>query len=67
VKDQIRFDFLKKFPNEGSWTLWTDRVLIERLKEVYPKHKETLFAADTIDAVARKWRFMPGRAVEDIR
>ena len=67
VKDQIQFDFLMKYPTEGPWTTWADRLLIERLKEVYPKHKETLFAADTIDAVARKWHFFPGRAIEDIR
>ncbi len=34
---------------------------------MYPRHRETLFAADTIKAVARKWRVVPGRVTEDTR
>ena len=67
VKDQVQFDFLKRYPTEGSWLQWTDKEVLERLKDVYPKHKETLYVADTIDEVARKWRLVPGRAVEDVR
>ena len=67
VKNQIQFDFLNKYQAEGPWTSWTDKVVLERLKEVYPKHRETIFTADTIDAVARKWHVLPGRATDDIR
>ena len=54
VQDQVQFDFLKRYPTEGSWLNWTDTQVLERLQEVYPKHKETLYAADTIEEVARK-------------
>jgi hypothetical protein len=67
VRDQVRFAFLTRFPGGDPWTTWADQLVLERLKEVYPRHRETLFAADTIEDVARKWRVVPGRATEDTR
>ena len=67
IRDQVRFAFLTRYPGGDPWTTWADQLVLERLKEVYPRHRETLFAVDTIEAVARKWRVVPGRATEDTR